>query len=69
MQTNVGDVFRMRGRFSGGYRVWKVDGVHLGATHQESVVSLTCLDRSAPPETGNILVPVDILEAAGLEPM
>ena len=68
MQMKVGDVFRMKA-YSRGYRVWKVNGVHLGATHQESVVSLECLDRSAPLETGDILVPVEILNAANLERM
>ena len=68
MRIRVDDVFRLAA-YNGGYRVWKVNGIHLGATHQESVISLVCLDRFAPLETGEIFVPVEILDAANLERM
>ena len=68
LQLRVGDVFRMPAN-DRGYRVWKVDGVHLGACGQESVVSMVALDKSAPLEHGKILVPVQILEVANPERM
>ena len=65
-QLNVGDLFRMPA-YGTGYRVWMVDGVHLGGLGQESVVSLVALDKSAPTTDGGIYVPTRIFEAANLE--
>ena len=66
LQLRVGDTFRCLA-YDHGYRVWKVNGVHLGAVAQESVVELIPLDYSAPLPDGKIYVPVRILEAANLE--
>ena len=65
-QLNVGDIFKMPA-YDHGFRVWKVDGVHLGGLGQESVVSLVALDKSAPTTDGGIYVPTRIFEAANLE--
>ena len=66
LQLRVGDTFRMPA-YDHGYRVWKVDGVHLGACGQESVVSLVAIDKSMPLPDGKIYVPTRIMEAANLE--
>ena len=66
LQLRVGDTFRCLA-YDYGYRVWKVNGVHLGACGQESVVELIPLDYSAPLPDGKIYVPTRILEAANLE--
>ena len=47
--------------YSGGFRVWRVTGVHLGALHQESVIELETLDRR-PSTEGRILVPMELLD-------
>lgn len=44
---NVGDTLRMKHYpTAGGYRVWKVYGVHLGATRQEGTYHLIPVDVS-----------------------
>lgn len=58
----VGDIIRAQAH-SGGYRVWRVIGVFLGATHQESVVELETLDRTKNTE-GRIIVPVEMMDNA-----
>lgn len=62
----VGDVIRMKHYpTSGGYRVWKVFGVHLGATYQEGTYRLMPLDLS---DNQPIHVPCIMLEThAGIE--
>lgn len=56
----VGDVLR-HPAYGGGFRVYKVVGVHLGAVRQESTYRLRVLDVSAPDD-GPIVVPCVILE-------
>ncbi len=56
----VGDALRMNNYpTAGGFRVWKVTGQHLGATHQESTYALKPLDVS---ENEPIHVPCLMLE-------
>jgi len=57
-----GDIIRTRAH-SGGFRVWRVNGVFLGATSQESVIELETLDRERNTE-GRMCVPVELLDAA-----
>jgi hypothetical protein len=57
-----GRIIRCRAH-SGGFRVWRVAGVYLGATQQESVIELETLDQERNTE-GKMLVPVELLEAA-----
>jgi len=66
MQVKVGDVYRLPA-YNGGYRAWKVDGVFLGGVGQESGVGLRPLDRAEPGDTGRLLVPLEILDAARVE--
>lgn len=47
----------------GGFRVWRVIGVFYGATHQESVIELETLDRTANTQ-GRVCVPIELLDAA-----
>lgn len=59
---SVGDIARVRSR-RGGFRIWRVAGVMLGATDQESVVELETLDLETamdPP----LVVPIELLEQA-----
>jgi len=55
----------------GGYRVWIIEGVHLGGTRQESLISLRTLDLENGDYLGKRMtvsvVPETILELAGLE--
>lgn len=65
---NCGDTIRMpHYPTAGGFRVWKITGVHLGATRQESTYELIPLDAS---ENKPINVPCIILEThPGIERM
>ena len=59
----IGDVVRLRHYDTtpeGRYRVWRVVGVYLGATEQESTYQLECLDVA---ENKPIQVPCLILES------
>lgn len=56
------DIIRTRA-YSGGFRVWRVIAVCLGATNQESVIELETLDRERSTE-GRMCVPVELLDAA-----
>lgn len=60
----VGDTIRMKHypTLEGAYRVWKVVGVHLGATHQEGTYALKPLDVG---ENEPIHVPCLMLETHG----
>lgn len=62
MSFTVGDIIRMPAH-GGGFRVWRVTGVFLGATHQEGVVEIETLDRLKNTE-GRMCVPYQIMEAA-----
>ena len=56
----VGDTIRMpHYDTSGGFRVWSIEGVHLGGTYQEGTYHLKCLDVHDNEE---IHVPCIILE-------
>ena len=55
---DVGDTLRMP-HITGGYRVWNVSGVHLGAENQEGTYHLTPVDWSS---NETIHVPCEILE-------
>lgn len=57
-----GNIIRCRA-YGGGFRVWRVTGVFLGGTSQESVVELETLDRDRNTE-GRMCVPTDLLDAA-----
>lgn len=58
----VGEIIRVPAH-SGGFRVWRVAGVFLGATHQESVIELETLDRTKNTE-GRMCIPVELLDAS-----
>lgn len=63
IQLNVGDTIRLEHyRGHGGFRVWKVVGVHLGAVGQEGTYALKPLDVS---ENETIHVPCLMLETHG----
>lgn len=62
MNFTPGDVIRVTAH-GGGYRVWRVLGVFLGATHQEGVIELETLDRIENTQ-GRMCVPHELLEAA-----
>lgn len=52
---------------SGEMRLWRVEAVQLGATGQQSVVTLQSLDRSPNQFHSTMAVPVELLNAAILE--
>lgn len=57
---NVGDVIRLPNYTTcGGYRCWKIVGIHLGAVKQESTYELIPIDVDANQE---IQVPCIILD-------
>lgn len=58
----TGDIIRCRA-YSGGFRVWRVTGVYLGGTDQESVIGLKTLDRVHSTEGHELLVPVELLNS------
>lgn len=58
-----GDIIRCRA-CSGGFRVWRVTGVYLGGTDQESVIGLETLDRVHSTEGHELTVPIELLNAA-----
>ncbi len=58
----VNDIVRMPA-YSGGFRVWRVIGVFLGGTDQESVIELETLDRVKNTE-GRMCVPMELLDAS-----
>lgn len=58
----VGEIIRVPAN-SGGFRVWRVRSVKLGAEHQESVIGLETLDRNAA-STLPMYVPEELLNAA-----
>lgn len=63
IELTVGDTIRLENyKTAGGFRVWKVVGVHLGATQQESTYALKPLDVS---ENETIHVPCLMLETHG----
>lgn len=63
---SVDDLIRVRA-FSGGWRVWRVIGVFLGATNQECVVELETLDRDRNTQ-GRMCVPYELLSTmAGVD--
>ena len=55
----VNDIVRMPIENKGGFRVWKIVGVHLGALGQESSYALQPLDKD---ENKTLHVPCAILE-------
>lgn len=59
---HVDEIIRVRA-YSGGFRVWRVVGIHLGGENQESVVELETLDREQNPG-GRMLVPEELLNAS-----
>lgn len=59
---SVGDIIRARA-YSGAFRVWRVIGVYLGGTDQESVIELETLDRVKNTE-GRMCVPMELLDAS-----
>jgi len=48
---------------SGGFRVWRVVGVHLGGMNQESVIEVETLDRHKNTQ-GRMFVPEELLSTA-----
>lgn len=60
-----GDLIRVPA-YSGGFRVWRVVGVFLGATNQEGVVEIETLDRSRCSQ-GRMCVPCELLDALTAE--
>lgn len=47
-------------------RLYSVQGIHLGATHQEDVIELVSIDRSQPDAHGekqHMFVPKEMIEA------
>jgi hypothetical protein len=54
------DIIRVK-QAAGGYRVWQVSAVKLGAVHQEDVIEIESLERS---ENGPLRVPLHLLELA-----
>lgn len=58
----VDDIIRAPA-YSGGFRVWRVVGVFLGGTAQESVIEIETLDRIENTQ-GRMCVPCELLEAA-----
>ena len=57
----VDDVIRLRRMHGGGFRVWRVVAVRLGAEGQESVIEISPLDRT---KNGATCVPAELLDAA-----
>ncbi len=55
----VDDIFRLK-KPKGGFRVWRVVGCMYGATNQESVIELECLDVRNSAKI--ICVPVIMME-------
>jgi hypothetical protein len=58
----VDELIRVRAD-NGGWRVWRVVGVFLGATNQEDVIELETLDRDKNTE-GRMCVPRELLNAS-----
>jgi len=58
----VDELIRVRAD-NGGWRVWRVVGVFLGATNQEDVIELETLDRDRNTE-GRMCVPRELLNAS-----
>lgn len=58
----VDELIRVRAD-GGGWRVWRVIGVFLGATNQEDVIELETLDRDRNTE-GRMCVPRELLNAS-----
>ena len=58
----VNELIRVRAD-GGGWRVWRVIGVFLGATDQEDVIELETLDRDTNTE-GRMCVPRELLNAS-----
>lgn len=57
----VGDIIRYK-KEKEGFRVYRVLAICLGGEGQESVARLECLDKH-PSTEGELIVPLDILEA------
>lgn len=47
------------------YRCWMVTGIYMGGERQENVVGLKPLDQQPPTNVPEMMVPIDILLAAG----
>jgi hypothetical protein len=63
-QISVYDVLETPGHV--GPRLYRVDGIHLGALGQEDVIELTPIDRSNPDAHGKkqaMFVPKEMIEA------
>lgn len=56
---NVGDIVRVPAGV-GGFRVWRIAGIYLGALYQEGVVELETLDYM-PNTQGLMFVPVALV--------
>ena len=56
----VGDIIRCVA-FSGGFRVWQVTAIILGALNQENVVCLRTLDKTDPIGGEDMCVPEELL--------
>lgn len=56
---------------NGKYRVWRITGIHLGILTREDAITLISLDVLPPIVYGSVveelIVPVDLLEAADIE--
>jgi hypothetical protein len=65
----VGDIYRLK--TSEGFHVWKIVGIHLGATTEENLIGLTILNMKPGTAHGvtisNALVPEPIFAAANPE--
>lgn len=64
-QWAVDDLLRVRAD-SGGWRVWRVIGVWLGATNQEDVIEIETLDREVNTQ-GRMLIPRELLNATSAQ--
>lgn len=63
LHFSVGEIIRCFG-FGGGFRVWQVTAVILGALNQENVVCLRTLDKSDPIGGEDMSVPEELLALA-----
>ena len=66
MDFNVNDIFRLPA-YGGGFRVWVVVGVFLGAESQESIIEIRVLDKNPATKSDEpvcLHVPVAIMEQA-----
>lgn len=67
IQFNCYDVIECQGHTQ--RRLYLIQGIHIGATDQDSAIELMPIDRTTPTVHGdrtNFLVPIEMLEA-GIE--